>query len=84
MNKSVKTGLRKLKKNPKDWPSRVNLVLRGMRYHKPRATKFSPYELLYGFQPRIIDENLKVNEFALMHMYHTYVRSDRLELDCGV
>ncbi|MCP4491266.1 MAG: transposase family protein [Gammaproteobacteria bacterium] len=53
MNKSLKTGLRKLRESPKDWPAKLNCVLRGIRSHRPRATKYSPAEILYGFQPRL-------------------------------
>eukprot|EP00745_Piridium_sociabile_P034927 TRINITY_DN60409_c0_g1_i4.p1 TRINITY_DN60409_c0_g1~~TRINITY_DN60409_c0_g1_i4.p1 ORF type:complete len:419 (+),score=49.88 TRINITY_DN60409_c0_g1_i4:197-1453(+) len=53
MNASVKCGLRKLKERKGDWPKFLNQVLRGMRWHTPRSTTFSPYELAFGCKPRI-------------------------------
>ena len=53
MNQSLKTGLRKLRDAKNEWPKNLNLVLRGIRAQTTRSTKFSPFELLFGFQPRI-------------------------------
>lgn len=64
MNASIKAGLRKLKERKGDWPTFLNQVLRGLRWHTPRSTKYSPFELAFSFQPRIhvIDEDLDEDE----------------------
>ena len=64
MNASVKGGLRKLKEHKGDWPNFLNQVLRGMRWHTPRSTKFSPFELAFGHKPRIDDYSIE-DEVAL-------------------
>ncbi|KAL8625783.1 hypothetical protein ACOMHN_012375 [Nucella lapillus] len=64
MNASIKAGLRKLKERRGDWPKFLNQVLRGLRWRSPRSTKCSPFELAFGFQPRIhiVDEDLAEDE----------------------
>ncbi|KAL8569156.1 hypothetical protein ACOMHN_020283 [Nucella lapillus] len=64
MNTSIKAGLRKLKERRGDWPKFLNQVLRGLRWRSPHSTKYSPFELAFGFQPRIhiVDEDLAEDE----------------------
>ncbi|KAL6741773.1 hypothetical protein Aduo_014995 [Ancylostoma duodenale] len=55
---TIKNGLRKaLEGRRKEWPRFVNRVLYGIRLHRPRSTKESPYKLLYGFDARISLDN---------------------------
>ncbi|KAL6723418.1 hypothetical protein Aduo_018428 [Ancylostoma duodenale] len=57
-NQTIKNGLRKaLEGRRKEWPRFVNRVLYGIRLHRPRSTKESPYKLLYGFDARISLDN---------------------------
>ncbi|EYC37279.1 hypothetical protein Y032_0810g2463 [Ancylostoma ceylanicum] len=54
-NQTIKNGLRKpLEGRRKEWP---RFVLYGIRLHRPRSTKESPYKLLYGFDARISLDN---------------------------
>jgi hypothetical protein len=58
LNQTIKNGLRKsLEGKKKEWPKHVNRVLFGIRIHRPRSTKQSPYKLLYGFDARCSFDN---------------------------
>uniref|UniRef100_A0A914VKX2 Integrase catalytic domain-containing protein n=1 Tax=Plectus sambesii TaxID=2011161 RepID=A0A914VKX2_9BILA len=58
MNQTIKMGLQKtLEGKKKEWPLHLNRVLFGIRLHRPRSTKESPYKLLYGFNARFPVDN---------------------------
>uniref|UniRef100_A0A914UKM8 Integrase catalytic domain-containing protein n=1 Tax=Plectus sambesii TaxID=2011161 RepID=A0A914UKM8_9BILA len=57
-NQTIKKQLRKIAEdNCNTWPKHLNRVLFGLRTHVPRATKYSPFELVYGFKARFAVDN---------------------------
>uniref|UniRef100_A0A914VVF1 Integrase catalytic domain-containing protein n=1 Tax=Plectus sambesii TaxID=2011161 RepID=A0A914VVF1_9BILA len=57
-NQTIKKQLRKIAEdNCNTWPKHLNQILFGLRTHVPRATKYSPFELVYGFKARFTVDN---------------------------
>ena len=58
LNQTIKNGLRKLCDNEEQsWVTNINRILFGLRIHVPRVTKFSAFELVYGFKARMRFDN---------------------------
>ena len=54
-NQTIKTMLRKVVSDTgKDWNRKLQLVLFAIRCHEQSSTGFSPFELLFGRQPRTL------------------------------